>query len=626
MKKQLSRAAALLLCVLLTGCGTPLHGNIPLPDSVTDAAPSTDAQGAPTFSSGESAANTAVPPASAAEMFTDRDRRTDYSGGIRIELSGNTATASSTGVQISGSTVTITADNTYILSGTLEDGQIIVDAPDTAKMQIVLDGVSIHSSSSAPLYIKEADKVFLTLSPGSENVLSSGEGFTAIDENNIDAALFSKQDLTINGSGSLTVTSPAGHGIAAKDDLVFTGGSITVASASHGIDANDSVRITAATLTVDAGKDAIHVENSDDETSGFFYMADGTLSLEAEGDGIHAGVYAQIEGGTIDILAGGGSVNGSVQSSSGFGGFMGGGGRGGKTPAGGFGGMSGFGGTQSTTSSDDSTSMKGVKAAGDVRILGGTITVDSADDAIHANGSLTVSGGTLTLSTGDDGIHAEDTLTVTAGTVCITESYEGLEALHIAVSGGDIKLTATDDGLNAAGGTDSSGLTGGRDGMFGGGGGRGWGGMGGMGGSSGGSIVISGGTLYVNSSGDGLDANGTLEISGGFTIVTGPTRGDTATLDYDVSGIITGGTFLGTGASGMAQSFSGSENQGVIAGNVGSAAAGTTITVQDKSGKTILTHTPELEFAVIILSSPEIEKGESYTVTVGSVSGELTAN
>ncbi|MBQ4043596.1 MAG: carbohydrate-binding domain-containing protein [Clostridia bacterium] len=619
MNKQLSRAAALLLCVLLTGCGTPLHGSIPLPDVSSGDATSADSGRAASPDSGESA------PVFAAEMFTDRDRRTDYNGGIRIELSGNTATASSTGVKIDGSTVTITAENTYILCGTLEDGQIIVDAPDSAKLQLVLEGVSVHSSSSAPLYIKEADKVFLTLAPGTVNTLSSGEGFTAIDENNIDAALFAKQDLTVNGEGALSVTSPAGHGIAAKDDLVFTGGRVTVQSASHGIDANDSVRITGTSLTVDAGKDAIHVENSDDDTRGFFYMADGTLSLEAEGDGIHAGVCAQIEGGSIDILAGGGSVNGEVHSSAGFGGFMG-GGRGGKTPPGGFGGMSGFGGTggtQSSTSSEDAASMKGIKAAGDVRILGGTITVDAADDALHANGSLTVGGGTLTLSTGDDGIHAEDTLTVTAGTVRIETSYEGLEALHIAVSGGDIKLTATDDGLNAAGGTDSSGLSGGRDGMFGGGGGRGWGGMGG---SGGGSIVISGGMLYINSSGDGLDANGTLEITGGFTVVTGPTRGDTATLDYDVSGVITGGTFLGTGASGMAQSFSGSENQGVIAAGVGSAAAGTTITVQDKAGKTILTHTPELEFAVIILSCPEIEKGESYTVTVGSVSGEITAD
>ena len=145
----------------------------------------------------------------------------------------------------------------------------------------------------------------------------------------------------------------------------------------------------------------------------------------------------------------------------------------------------------------------------------------------------------------------------------------------------DIKLVASDDGLNAAGGTDSSGTIGGRDGMFGGGGKSGMGGgFGGM--SSGnGSIVISGGNLYINSSGDGLDANGTLEITGGYTVVVGPTQGDTATLDYDKSGIITGGTFIGTGASGMAQTFSDSK-QGVIAVSVGNQAAGTQIILKDK--------------------------------------------
>ena len=231
--------------------------------------------------------------------------------------------------------------------------------------------------------------------------------------------------------------------------------------------------------------------------------------------------------------------------------------------------------------------------------------------------------------TGDDAIHAEDTLTVTAGKIDISESYEGLEALHIDVQGGDIKLKASDDGLNAAGGTDQSGTEGGRDGMFGGGmgGGKlgGMGGHGGMSSNSNGSIKISGGTLYINSSGDGLDANGTLEISGGHTTVVGPTQGDTATLDYDKSGIITGGTFIGTGAQGMAQSFSDSE-QGVIAISVGNQSAGTKIVLKDKSGKTIIEHSPELNFAVVILSSSDIKKGDAYTVTVGSESGEFKAS
>ena len=558
-----------------------------------------------------------------ADMFTERDNKTDYdeSQAVTIKFNGTTATASSNSVKISGSKITITEEATYIVSGKLNDGMLIVDAPDTAKLQIVLSGANITSKTSAALYILEADKVFLTLADGTENTLANGGTFTAIDENNIDGAVYSKQDLTFNGSGALTVTSPAGHGIVCKDDLVFTGGTYTVNSASHGLDANDSVRIANASFEIDAGKDVIHCENTDDTSKGFIYISSGTVNGEAEGDGIAASAYLQIEGGYFDLLVGGGAENGSKASSGNYGGFMG----------GGHGGMRPGGSQSSATTTEDSVSMKGLKAANSIQITGGTFKIDSADDSIHSDVSITISGGNFEIASGDDAVHAEENLTVSAGKFNITECYEGLEALHIDVQGGDIKLKASDDGLNAAGGTDQSGTEGGRDGMFGGGpggmgGGRpGGGGHGGMSSNSNGSIKISGGTLYINSSGDGLDANGTLEISGGHTTVVGPTQGDTATLDYDKSGIITGGTFIGTGAQGMAQTFSDSK-QGVVAISVGNQSAGTKIVLKDKSGNTIIEHSPELNFAVVILSSPDIKKGETYTVTVGSESGEFEAN
>ena len=561
-----------------------------------------------------------------ADMFTEQDNKSEYDAGkaITIRLNGTTATASSDSVRINGSTVTIKEEATYVISGSL-NGMLVVDAPDTAKLQLVLNGVDITSETSAALYILKADKVFVTLSSGTENTLANGGSFVAIDDNKIDGALFSKQDLTLNGSGSLTVTSPAGHGIVCKDDLVITEGTYTVNSASHGMDANDSVRIANGALTIDAGKDAIHCENSDDAAKGFIYISGGTIKAEAEGDSIAANAYMQITGGTIDLLVGGGSENGSKAHSDHFGGFMGGGHGGGKP------GPIGPGHSQTTEAEENSTSMKGLKAANSMLISGGSITINSADDAVHSDVSLTVNGGTFTIASGDDAFHAEDTLTVTSGKIDISESYEGLEALHIDVRGGDIKLVASDDGLNAAGGTDQSGTEGGRDGMFGGGpggmgGGRpGGGGFGGMSGNVNGSIKVSGGNLYIHSSGDGMDANGTLEISGGYTVVVGPTQGDTATLDYDKSGIITGGTFIGTGAAGMAQSFSGSE-QGVIALQVGNQSAGTQIILKDKNGNTVLSHTPELNFAVVILSSPELAKGETYTLTVGTQSDDFEAS
>ena len=565
------------------------------------------------------------------DMFSNRDTKTDYdaSSAISVKLNGTTATCDSDAVKIDSNTVTITDEGTYILSGSLSDGMIIIDAEEADKPQLVFDGVSITSETCAPLYILNADKVFITLADGSENSLANGGEFTQIDDNNIDGAVFSKQDLTFNGSGNLTVTSPADHGIVCKDDLVFTGGIYTVSSASHGIDANDSVRIADATLTVTSGKDGIHTENSDDSSKGFFYMKSGKINIEAEGDGISAGAYAQIKNGEFDILAGGGSENGTKASSDSWGNF---GGHGG--------GMGGHGGSMmgqkpdinptgmslssvtdtASTDTEESTSMKGIKSEGNLVVENGTFKINSADDSLHSNSSLTISGGTFEIASGDDGIHAEEKLKITNGTINITESYEGLEALDIAVSDGDISLVATDDGLNAAGGTDSSGMGGRDNGMFGGGG---PGGM--MGASSNGSIVISGGKLHINASGDGIDANGTIEITGGYTVVVGPTVGDTATLDYDSSAVISGGTFIGTGASGMAQTFSSSENQGVISISAGTQNADTNITVKSTLGKTIVTYTPDLSFNVVIISTPEIQKGETYKISVGSETAEFQA-
>ena len=234
--KELVSILALLLAfaLTLTSCGTG--------DTSTSAITTTFA---------DQSLDNAV---SKSEMFTERDLADDYdeSAAETITLSGTSAeTSASSGVSIDGSTITITAEGVYVVSGTLSDGQIIVDAEDSAKVQIVLKGAEITSKTSAAIYVKSADKVFITLADGSENTLSNGGSFANIDENNIDSVIFSKDDLTLNGSGSLTVTSPAGHGIVSKDDLRITGGSYTITAASHGMTANDSVRIAGGNFTLE---------------------------------------------------------------------------------------------------------------------------------------------------------------------------------------------------------------------------------------------------------------------------------------------------------------------------------------------------------------------------------------
>lgn len=600
MKRKIAVIAA--ICLFLSGCG---QADL----SITGTQPDV-----PTFedSAAELSASATLPEIS--EMFTDRDKRTTYENAAILNLNGSSVVGDTDHVQINDGSITIGSEGTYVLSGEYS-GMIIVNADKNAKLQLVLNAVSIYSETSAAIYIQQADKVFITLPDGTENNLSSGESYTAIDENNINGAVYSRDDLTFNGNGSLTVTAPAGHGITCKDDLVFTGGSYHISCANHAIDANDSVRMTSAAFTIAAGKDGVHAENADDPSLGYVYIENGSFDIHAEGDGISSASTLRIDNGTYNIVTGGGSANAQKQTSEAWGGFMGGGmggGMGGRPNRGGF--DAGF---SSVPTTEDSTSIKGIKAASDLTIYGGSYTMDCADDAIHSNLNVNINGGSFQIATGDDGFHADEALTISDGTLSVSESYEGLEGLNIQITGGDISLTCSDDGINAAGGMDASGMGGfrGND-RFG-------PGMGGA--SSNGSIEISGGNIYMNASGDGIDANGSLTISGGYVNVCGPTQGDTAVLDYDNSATITGGTFIGTGSQMMAQSFSES-TQGVIALNVGNQTAGTKITVTDSNGAVLITTEPALSYAIAILSCPEMIKGESYTVSIGSQSETFEAS
>ncbi|MBP3620729.1 MAG: carbohydrate-binding domain-containing protein, partial [Lachnospiraceae bacterium] len=346
------------------------------------------------------------------DMFSNRDFKSEYdeSESIRITLSNNTAICDSKNVLVEGSAITIIDEGTYILSGELEDGMIIVDAEDTDKLQIVLEGVSINSESSAPIYILGGDKVFITLAPETKNYLSNGGSFEAIDENNIDGAVFSKQDLTFNGTGSLTIDSPSGHGVVCKDDLVFTEGSFSITASGHGLDVNDSVRTAGGSINIVSGKDGIHVDNSDDATLGYVYISSGDFDITSEGDGISAVAYVQITDGDFNIITGGGSVNGEKESSDSWGNYMGDGGHhGGGYPGGpGMGDEPHMQDMEAEEESDDSsTSIKGIKVSGSLMIEGGSFSIDSADDAIHSNLSIAIKSGVFDISTGDDGFHAD---------------------------------------------------------------------------------------------------------------------------------------------------------------------------------------------------------------------------
>ncbi len=541
--------------------------------------------------------------ASYSDMFTERDAKSSYdeTSAINITLSGDSASCASPLVSISESTVTIRGEGTYVISGTLDNGMIIVDTDKNTKVQLVFNGVSIHKSDSAALYIKSADKVFVTLAEDTKNTLSGGETYTAIDENNIDSVIFSKDDLTLNGNGSLIISSAAGHGIVSKNDLVITGGNYEITAKDHGITGKDSIRIAGGTLVICAGKDGLHADNNEEEEKGFVYVADGNFNIDAGGDGLDASSSLTITGGKFTITSGGGKEGAAPHQNDDFrgGGFFWGGN---------FQGEEG----NSSNSSDqntDSVSTKGIKGSSKITITDGTFTINSADDALHSNADLCIAGGSFLLTTGDDGIHADNALVILDGNISVTESYEGIEGKTIEICGGDLFVRADDDGLNAAGGNDASGFGRGMDSFS---------------SQEGVYIQISGGNIKIDADGDGIDSNGDLTVDGGTIYVAGPSNGANGALDKNGTAVISGGTLIALGAAGMSETFDSSSTQGCILVNTDSVhLAGTVVELLDESENVLFHYTSSKSFQSIVLSDPSILVGKTYRLKIGSEEREI---
>ena len=342
------------------------------------------------------------------DMFTKRDLAGNYdeSEAVKITLSGKTAACNSSNVQIEDGVVTIKAAGVYVLSGTFTDGTIVVDAGDDDKVQLVLDGVSITAADYAAIYAKNADKVFVTLAEGAGNSLTVSGDYVQTDDNNVDAVIFAKCDLTLNGTGSLTVKDNTGHGIVSKDDLVVTGGTYTIYSQDHCLNGKDSVRIADGTFNLSCDEDGIHAGN-DDQQDGYVYIEGGDINISVGDDALHAEGLLIITGGDIDvsksceevegykILVTGGDID-VISSDDGF------------NAAGGSSGSGdnhdGFG---------DGPGMGGVDMDADndayILITGGRININANGDGIDSNGCIGITGGSVyVLGPSDNGNGAMD--------------------------------------------------------------------------------------------------------------------------------------------------------------------------------------------------------------------------
>ena len=598
----------------------------------------------------------------------------DRQSAASITLSGSTAQSNGSGVSINNATVTISKEGCYLISGELEDGQIIVDAGDSDKVQLVLDNASIHCSTGSAILVRNADKVKVTLAADSENELSDGTEYQT-DDDNPDAALFSKDDLVINGSGSLTVQGNYKHGIAGNDDLVITGGRLTVNSLSHALRGKDSVAILDGTFVLTSQKDGIQASNTEDSTKGWVQIDGGNFTIQSSGDGIQAETNLSIYDGSFTITSGGGAVNGADHTENRGGGFGRPGGNrpdsangqtspempsqpaeGGQTPSempsqpaeGGQtpsempsqpaeGEQSSSGNESdyselifdpddfddtSTDDSDTTVSTKGIKAGNALLIQPGTFVIDSADDAIHSNYSVTIDGGSFQLSSGDDGIHAEAYLNINGGTTTIAESYEGLEAAQIHISGGTTQVSSSDDGLNATGGSSFELVDGllvlkdisssDTEQTFG-----GRGGMFEVEDNC--DITISGGNLTVTTSnGDGIDSNGSLNVSGGTVLVFGSSSGGEGALDYTGSSSISGGTLVALGSSGMAQSMEPDDSHATLMVTWDEVQpAGTRLTLCTQQGEILCSLQSTNSFQAAVIGTDSLSAGQEVSLYTG---------
>lgn len=560
-------------------------------------------------------------------------------GNITLSPDGSTSTDAS--VRIDGQTVTITQAGTYQVAGTLDDGALIVESGENAKITLVLGGVSIKNTTGAAIQIGTADDVNIELAEGTTNVLQSGEEVdiaTATEgEEATGGALQSKVDLKIKGKGGLTVLGYLNNGIHCTKDLKIKSGNISVTALGHGIKGKNSVTVSGGTVTVTSGKDGITSDETENEEKGFVTIEDGEIIITSAGDGVSAETTLTVTGGVISIISGGGSANAQQKTDN----------------------MRGWWDFDNSASDDNSASCKGLKAGKAMMISGGSITIDAQDDALHTDGDMTISGGECILSTGDDGAHAALSLTVLDGKITVLTSYEGLEANQITLAGGDLDITATDDGINANGG--SNGFSGGFGGGFG-------GGRGGMGGSFGGRrndtnnqsgdmtppdnnnmtlpdnsnmqtpsddttdkqpvLLITGGKITVNADGDGLDSNGNLRVEGGDITVNGPSNGGNGALDIGTenggAGVIAGGTLIALGASSMAENFGSTSTQCAFLVTMNSFGAGETITITDSQGTVLYTGVTVKSANSVVFSSADLVVGETYTVTIGSSSATVT--
>lgn len=487
----------------------------------------------------------------------------DSSSESEINFDGSSITTNSSNVTINGSIATITSAGNYKISGNSGSAQLIVNAAETELIRLIFNGISLTNSTGPSVLIENSLKTIVVLTAGTQSTLSDGQSYSAADDDP-NAALFSKSDLTITGTGSLVVNGKYKDGITSKDGLVVKEGQLTVTATDDGIRGKDYLIVKSGTLTINSGGDGLKSDNDANTAAGYILIEDGDIQITSAADGITAQTTVTVEAGNLVLKTGGGST--------------------------------------SAVSGD--ASAKGIKGLTGVALSLQTCTINSADDAIHSNNAVEIHAGEYTLSTADDGIHADATVTINAGTITILKSNEGVESHIITVNNGTISVVSSDDSFNATAGTrteqdDKSYIY-----------------------IKGGHITLNG------SAGDPLDSNGSIVMTAGTVVIHGPSSQPEVAIDYNVTFNISGGLLVAAGtSSNMTQAPGSSSAQNSLRLMYKSSlAASTLFHLTDASGKQICTFKPSRKYQSIVFSSPDLVKGTTYNIYQSGSSDGIDTN
>ncbi len=513
----------------------------------------------------------------------------DLSASAVITLDDEHIRVKGHGAHAENGLITIAYGGNYTFTGQCSNGRIVVQADKKSKVNLIFDNASLSARNAPVVYVANGGNTTISTTKNSKNFLSSLGAFgKEFIREEIDAALFSRDDLILDGKGEMTIFSESCHGVLSKDDLDLRGGVWSVEALWDGIRGRDSIELRDGSYSVRCGGDGMKSNNDLDADRGYITLSGGSVTIDAGEDGIQAFRSIHVTGGAFDITTGGG--HGEVRAPAVHAPWI----RPGENddpPD-----------ADELNEDEELLSRKGVKAGSSITLEGGSFRLDCRDDGVHCDGDISISGGEFVIESGDDAVHANESIVYANASLLVPLCMEGVEAQRVDILSGSLDITAVNDGMNANGLSRGVNMS---------------------------SLAISGGQVKLHAQGDGIDSNGHIIITGGEVFISAdPTDGNSA-VDYGIENggdcTISGGTIVACGFSGMAEMFSDASSQCSVLYTFEEALpGGTLVELLDERGNVLLSFAPENLFDCVIFSCPKLKVGSAYTIRALGSSYALT--